>query len=289
VVGRVVSLNKYPYTILGVAPSAFHGTLLFASADLFVPIVNQEQIQGVNRLARPGLYGDYVGPVVQRFLLGVMLLAGLILLAACVNLGSVFAARTADRSREVALRASWGASRARVLGPLFTEALLLALLGGAAGLAGGVVVLRGLTVWQPFSRFPIHVAVMPDITVYKVAMLVTLASGLLFGAVPVRRTLRTDPYEIVKAGPAGGIGRRIGVRDVLLVQIAICALLVTASAVAVRGLVRSRHSHFGFEPNKALLIDADLSMPDIGMPSRPRCRNGWSMRSRPFRTRTRLR
>src|SRR5262249_36938037 len=50
VVGRVVRLNKYPYTILGVAPPAFHGTLMFADPELFVPMVNQEQIQGANTM-----------------------------------------------------------------------------------------------------------------------------------------------------------------------------------------------------------------------------------------------
>jgi hypothetical protein len=77
----------------------------------------------------------------------------------------------------------------------------------------------------------------------------------------VRQTLRTDPYEIVKAGSTGVITRRLAIRDVLLVvQIAICAILVTASIVAVRGLVRSMHSHIGVEPDHAMLADTDLTM-----------------------------
>ena len=101
----------------------------------------------------------------------------------------------------------------------------------------------------------------PDANVYVVALLLALASGFLFGAVPVRQVLRTNPYEIVKAGSTGRVGRRITVRDVLLVvQIAICAVLVTSSMVAVRGLVRSLHSNFGFEPQNTMLVDTDLSM-----------------------------
>ena len=102
----------------------------------------------------PGLYGDFLGRPVRAFVTGLMLLAGLILLAACANLGSLFAARAADRSREVALRLALGASRSRILRQLLTEAVLISLAGGAVGLWGSVVLLRGLSVWQPLPRYP---------------------------------------------------------------------------------------------------------------------------------------
>ncbi|MEI4878375.1 FtsX-like permease family protein, partial [Klebsiella pneumoniae] len=92
---------------------------------------------------------------------GLMLLAGLILLAACANLGSLFAARAADRSREVALRLALGSSRKRILRQLMTEAMLISLLGGALGLWGSVVLLRRLSVWQPFPAAPVHLPVSP--------------------------------------------------------------------------------------------------------------------------------
>ena len=136
----------------------------------------------------------------RAFLTALMLLAGLILLAACANLGSLFAARAADRSREVALRLALGASRIRILRQLFTEAMLISLWEARSESVGSVVLLRGLSVWQPFPRCPIHVPVNPDANVYAVALLLALASGFLFGAVPVRQVLRTNPYEIVKAG-----------------------------------------------------------------------------------------
>jgi predicted permease len=311
VVGRTVQLSKHPFTIVGVAPPEFHGTLLFVNPDFFVPIVNQEQVNGENRLnargnrwvsivvghlkpgvtpaqaitdlnsigsylektypkddgkmtftlARPSLYGDSLGPSVRAFLTGLMLLAGLILLAACANLGSLFAARVADRSREVGLRLALGAGRIRILRQLLTEALLISLIGGAAGLWGSIVLLSGLSVWHPYPRYPIHMSVNPDANVYGIALLLTLASGFLFGAVPVRQILRTDPYQIVKSGSIGTGGRRTTVRDALLIaQIAICALLVTSSMVAVRGLIRSLHSNFGFEPQNAMIVDSDLNM-----------------------------
>jgi predicted permease len=117
-----------------------------------------------------------------------------------------------------------------------------------------------LSVWQPFPRFPLHVPVSPDARVYLVALVLALVSGVLFGIVPVQQVLRANPYEIVKAGSTGAFGRRITVRDVLLVvQIAICAVLVTSSMVAVRGLIRSMHSNFGFDPRNAILADTDLA------------------------------
>ena len=57
-----------------------------------------------------------------------------------------------------------------------------------------------MTAWQPFPEYPINLPVSPDANVYAVALLLAIASGLLFGAVPVRQVLRTDPYEIVKSG-----------------------------------------------------------------------------------------
>ena len=212
-------------------------------------------------LARPGLIGDMLGGPVRAFLTGLMVLAGLILLAACANLGSLFAARAADRSKEIALRLALGSSRKRILRQLMTEAVLVSLVGGAVGLLGSVVLLRWLSVWQPMPNFPIHVPVSPDVHVYGVAVVLALASGLLFGLVPVRQVLRANPYEIVKGGSAGVAGRRFTARDLLLVvQIAICAVLVTSSLVAVRGLSRSMRSNFGFEPRDAMLVSTDLDM-----------------------------
>lgn len=310
VVGRTVQLNKRPYTILGVTPPEFYGTELFYAPDFWVPLVDQEQVDGWNglrsrgtrsmellghlrtgataaqatgdlnsvaaylkkvypkdddgmsfKLVRPGLAGDMIGGPVRAFLAGLMALAGLILLAACANLGSLFAARAADRSREIALRLALGSSRKRILRQLLTEAVMVALMGGAAGLLGSVVLLRWLSVWHPVASFPIRVPVSPDVHVYGVALLLALASGVLFGVVPVRQVMRANPYEVVKAGSMGATGRRLTARDILLVvQIAICAVLVTSSLVAVRGLVRSLHSNFGFQPQGAVLVDTDLDM-----------------------------
>ena len=309
VVGRTVQLNKHPYTIVGVAPPGFQGTLMFVSPDFFMPIVNQEELVGINPndrsntggvfetfghlkpgvtparavadvdavdaylektypkeiahhstvLGREGLTSFAAG--VRAFVSGLMLLSGLILLAACANLGSLFSARAADRSREVALRLALGSSRKRILRQLFTEAVLISLTGGTVGLLGSVMLLRRLSVWQPIAGAPVHLPVSPSPELYWFALVLALISGFLFGIVPVRQVLRASPYEIVKAGSSGRVGKRVTVRDVLLVvQIAICAVLVTSSMVAVRGLIRSLHGNFGFEPRDTMLAGVNLAM-----------------------------
>ncbi|HKF05681.1 MAG TPA: ABC transporter permease [Candidatus Sulfotelmatobacter sp.] len=210
-------------------------------------------------LVRPGI-ADVFGGAVKAFMAGLMLLAALILLAACANLGTLFAARAGDRSREVALRLALGSSRKRILRGLLSEALLISMVGGGIGLWTSVMLLRALSSWRPFPEFPLNLPLNPGANVYLVALLLALVSGFLFGAVPVRQVLRTSPYEVIKLGTNPSVGRRFTARDVLLAgQIAICAVLVTSSLVALRGLTRSLHSHLGVEPNGALLVETDPS------------------------------
>jgi predicted permease len=310
VVGRTVLLNKHPFSIIGVAPAGFDGTLLFVTPDFFIPIVNEDELGDGHLMdARGSLHqvfetfghlkagvtpaqavadvtavGDdlaraYPKEFVQRkavigrtgltsfeqpvrkFLMGLMLFAGLILLAACANLGTLFAARAADRSREVALRLALGSSALRVVRQLLTEAGLLSLLGGAIGLGGSVVLLSALSEWNPFPGANFRIPANPDARIYAVSLGLAVLSGLLFGIVPVRQVLTTDPYKVLKAGSWQTLGRRIAIRDLLLgVEIAICAFLVTSSMVAVRGLVRSLNSDLGFDPRGVVVVGTNLSI-----------------------------
>jgi len=310
VIGRPVSINKHPFTIIGVAQPGFRGTELFFAPAMWIPIMEQKSVTGSNdlqnrgdhspwvfgrlrpgvtpaeaaadlntigaslakaypgedegikfSLARPGLVGDFLGGPARAFVAGLMLLAGLILLAACANLGSLFAARASDRAKEIALRMALGSRRRLIVRHLLTEAMLVSLAGGVIGLAGGVVILRFLSTWQPLPDIPINVPVNPDLRTYAVALLLALVSGFLFGMVPVRQVLRADPWQIIRTGMSSDVLKRFSLRDALLVtQIAICAVLVTSSLVAVRGLVRSLHSDFGFNPQNVMLVEADLHM-----------------------------
>jgi len=221
-------------------------------------------------LSRPGLAGNTLGRPTRAFMAGLMLLAGLILLAACANLGSLFAARAADRSREIAVRMALGSRRQLIVRQLLTEALVLSFAGAIVGMAGAVAILRMLSAWRPIPDIPINVPVNPDVATYGLALLLAVFSGVFFGMVPVRQVLRSDPWQIIRSGAADlGGARRFTLRDVLLgLQIAICAVLVTASLVAVRGLARSLESNYGIQPKNVMLVKTDLQMAGYSGPQR---------------------
>ncbi len=214
------------------------------------------------RLVRPGLWADD-GDVIRGFLYSVTGLALLMLAAACANLASLFAARAADRSRELAVRVALGASQWRLVRQVMTEAVVLSMVGGGAGLVSAGLLLVALSRWQsPYG----HMAVSVDAPVYLAALSFTLVSALLFGMIPARQVRHSSPLQAMKSGPVDAMPlRRFAPRDLLLgTQIAICMLLVTASLVAVRGMVRMLHAPIGFQPQGVILADVDFSLVEGG-------------------------
>jgi predicted permease len=208
------------------------------------------------RLIHPGLFGDE-GEVIRGFLWSVTALALLVLAAACANLATLFAARAADRSQELALRVALGSTRRRLVRQLLTEAVMVSLMGGAAAVVGAYLLLGALNRWHsPYGPLPISV----DARVFLAGLALTLVSALLFGMVPARQVWHSSPLSL-KSGPAGSMPlRRLALRDLLLgAQIAICTLLVTASLVAVRSMIRVLHLPLGIQPQGAMLVDVDLS------------------------------
>jgi predicted permease len=311
IVGRTVSVNKHPYTVVGVAPEGFNGTERFIWPEVWVPVRNEAQIEGYRwldqrgdsnawvvgrlkpeisppqanadldrlaaglarqypdadknltlRVAKPGLLGDALGAPIRLFLTGVMFLAGLVLMAACANLGGLFAARTADRARELAIRIAIGSSRGRILRQLMTEAVILATVAGLAASLAAKLLLAGLSHLPISAELPVQFAVQPKPEVYGFAVLLAVAAGLLFGIIPTRRVWRTDPNHVLKVSDTSDLRhRRFTLRDILLVvQIALCCLLVTASFVAVRGLQRTFRLPLGFQPEGVVLATMDVHL-----------------------------
>ena len=213
------------------------------------------------KVVRPGLLGDVFGAPARAFLAGIMALAGIVLLAACANLGSLFAARTADRTRELAIRMAIGSSRWRILRQVLTEAFLIALLGGLCASALGWAALSGLGAWHPPTSFPLRFAVLPQPSLILVAGLFSFGAAVLFGLMPLRQILKADPNDAIKSGVGqSSAGRRWALRDILLAaQIALCCITVTAAFVALRGLGKSLTMELGFRPANAVRVQFELA------------------------------
>jgi hypothetical protein len=155
-----------------------------------------------------------------------------------------------------------GASRWIVLRQLLTEAVLVSVMGGLLGSLFARQLLQSLSSWQPFGDFPTRLLVVPDASVYLVAIGLSLASGIFFGLLPARQVWRTDVVQAIKTGYVWMESfRRFALRDVLLViQIVVCTLLVTASAVAIRSMERAMHVPLGFNPQGVTVAQVDLNM-----------------------------
>ena len=220
------------------------------------------------KLARPGLAGDYVGGPTRAFTLGVLGLASLVLLAACANLASLLAARAADRQREMAIRLSIGAGRARVVRQVLSETLVLSLAGGTAGCALSLGLSRALNGWRAPMDFPVQVDVSPDWRVFLFAVMVSVLAGALFGSAPAWGASKTDATAVLKGAVKSWAHRRLAFRDLLVVvQVALCFVLVAACLASVRGLQRALRMRLGFEPQGVSLVSFDLGLAGYSEPT----------------------
>jgi macrolide transport system ATP-binding/permease protein len=249
----------------GVTPRRAEEDLNAIIADLArdFPIWNQ----GLKlTLAQPGLVGDALRNPARAFTGGVMALAALVLLTACANLASLLSARAADRDRELAIRLSIGAGRARIARQLVAESLLLSLAGGAVGCGLAAAVLRLLSRWHAPLDFPVRFEVGADGRVFAFALTVAMLTGLLFSIAPLRQVARADVNHALKGLPsATSRVRRWAARDLLLaVQVVLCCVLVTASFVALRGLARSLATPLGFEPRGVAVAGFELGLAGYG-------------------------
>jgi predicted permease len=275
--------DHYPFDVMGrlkpgMTPQAATQNLNAVARQMAREDPKDEGLTALVRLAGPA--GDDQDPA-RKALLGIMLLAFLVLLAACANLASIFAARTADRSRELAIRMAIGSSRWLVTRQLLTEAVVVSSAGGLVGSFFAWLLLAALSQWQPSVDFPTHLPIAPDARVYLAALAASIASGIFFGLLPARQVWGTDVVHVIKGGYIQTESfRRFAVRDLLLmVRIVVCTLLVTASLVAARGMLLSLHVPLAFEPKGLMLAQADLRM------ARRDRRGGFGWRAVPGRRR----
>ncbi len=212
------------------------------------------------RLSKLGLMGATLRNPVEAFVFGVIILAAMVLLAACANLASLMTARAADRAFEIAIRVSIGASRVRIVRQLMTESAFLALLGGVAGCALAALILATLS-RLTLAEIPVRVNVTAEWRVFLFGLAAALASALLFGAAPARQGLQANPNRALRGGASAFKPRGWPLRELLLAaQVALCCVLVTACFVAMRGAQRAFQMPVGIQPHGVSVTGFDLGL-----------------------------
>lgn len=209
------------------------------------------------RSARPQPYTIDIVPFIAFLFL---VLAAMVLLLACMNVANILLVRATMRQREMAIRAAMGASRGRLVRQMLTESILLALMGGAGGLALGVWASGAIAALLPPSRFPVSLDFSFDWRVFAYAMVAALLTGTLVGMWPALRAGRADVNKMLHGSgrsDTAGVGRH-RVRSVLVVaQVSGSLVLLIVAGLFVRTLLHAQRAYLGFDPNNVLNITLD--------------------------------
>jgi predicted permease len=195
-------------------------------------------------------------------LLVLMGMVGLVLLIACANVANLLLARASWRRREIALRVALGASRMRLVRQLLTESVLLALAGGALGTIFAIWTADALLRSLPYENAPRVFAAEPDLRVALFTFLVSLATGLFFGALPALSATRPDVAPTLK-NEAGTLASRSSGRfrrGLVVAQVALSLLLLIGAGLFVRSLSNLGALDPGFEPDRILAFSVDPSL-----------------------------
>jgi predicted permease len=205
-----------------------------------------------------------IDPAVKSFIALLMAVVGLLLLIACANVANLMLARAASRQREIAVRLAIGGSRARIVGNLLTESVLIGVVAGAVALLVSEWTLRVLyAVGVSLAAFPwtISLNLNPDWRVFAYTFLLAASAGALFGIVPA---LQVSSRRISGALHEEGsvLGSRVSrsrVRSGLVItQIACSLILLVAAGLLTRGLQRARALDLGFSPENVVYTEYDL-------------------------------
>jgi len=320
VLGRTLVLGDASFTVIGVTPPRFEGTVLFVPADLWIPLDANRALIGIPDLERRSEKVLYVlgrltdtatpaqveaeaktlggrltadlpesertdvslvtAPLVEAALgpqarraaqsAGLILFAavGLVLLLACLNVANLLLVWQAEARRDISVQMALGASRRTILGRFLTEALLLAIAGGALGLllSTGVSQLAYSLLRPPmFSAATLVVDL--DFRVLLFTLGLSLVTLLLFALGPSLRQTAVDPVVYLKEGSGSLMsdrGRQRLRRVLVVIQVGLSAGLLAATAILVRGLGALGEADLGFQPHQLMTVELDLDAVDPG-------------------------
>jgi putative ABC transport system permease protein len=221
---------------------------------------------GFSVRVRP-LIEDMTGDI-RDSLLVVFAAVGCLLLIACANVANILLARAAHRRREVALRAALGASRWRVVRQMLTESLLLALLGGAAGLMLAGFATDALIALNP-TNIPRIAESHLDGRALLFTFMISTLTGVIMGLIPALQSSKLDLNSVLKNGARGASGPslRFSVRGALVVaEVAIAVTLLVGAGLLIQSFARLIHVNPGFNTNHLLTLR--IGFPD-GLYTRP--------------------
>ena len=292
VVGRTVTLSGLPHEIVGVLPPGFR-PIVNGTAEIWRPLridaanpsrgaitlraiarlpgsLGQDRAQAAATSlakqleARYPEYNEKVGfmltPLHERVvgdikpgLLALLGAVAFVLLIACANIANLLLARGSARGRELAVRLALGATRGRVVRQLLTESILLAAMGGIAGMLFGVWAVDALVSIAPESA-PRVSEIRLDLPVFAFASLLTVVTGVLFGLVPALQSSRSEVTNSLKDGARGssGAGGRIR-RSLIVAEVALALVLLTGGALLLQTFVRLQRADLGFNPANVLV------------------------------------
>jgi putative ABC transport system permease protein len=298
ILGRQVRLDDDSYTVIGVMPNAFENVLAPA-AELWAPLqydMSQGRAWGhhlriVGRL-RPGVtrdqakseidvishglvqerptdYGragfivnslqDDVTGAVKPMLLAILGAVVLVLLIACVNVTNLLLARAAQRRGEFGMRAALGAQRRRLIRQLLTESLLLAILGGAAGMIVAEISISALVALSP-PGLPRAGAIGLDVTVFAFGLCITTLVGLVVGFIPAQGASRADLHTGMQqtSGRTAG-GHQLTRRALVVAEVALALILLVGAGLLLRSLQHLFAVDPGFDGSHLLTMQVQTS------------------------------
>jgi predicted permease len=297
VVGSSIRLNGVPHTIVGILPAGFD----FPNrAELWTPLeVRNDPNRSFARPVVARLRDDvkleqanswfgglaarlevtdrddfraqiqplnaYLTARIRPTLLVFAGAVAFVLLIACANVANLLLMRGATRGQELAVRASLGAGRRRLIGQLITENLVVAALGGAAGILLAFIGVQALTALAPAGRIPRLESIHVDGAVLAFTLLVALFTGLLFGTLPALYATRSDLRTVLSQGTRVAGRERERLRSgLVVVEIALTLVLLGGAGLMLRSFDNMRAVELGFVPSNVYSMTVDLPVSDYG-------------------------